>query len=66
MSSSSGNPAATASGWRSGRTGSGRPLSLASARSLPLWISGRLDATPSMMKSTLPDSRPCTTSALPL
>src|SRR5215813_4358908 len=42
MSSSAGMPASTASGLTSGKAGSGRLLSLASARNLPLWMSGRL------------------------
>src|SRR5262249_23298019 len=39
MSSSAGMPASTASGLTSGKAGSGRLLSLASARNLPLWMS---------------------------
>ena len=49
MSSRAGRSASTASGWTSGNAGNGRLLSLASARNLPLWISGRLVAAPSTM-----------------
>ena len=49
MSSSAGMPAAIESGCTSGSAGSGRLLSLAKARNFPDWISGRLEATPSMI-----------------
>ena len=64
--SSIGRPEASDKSFSSGSIGSARLLSLASGRNCPLLISGRLGAMPSTMKSTLPVSRPCTTSELPL
>ena len=66
ISPSEGRFATSDSGLSSGKAASGRLLSLASARNVPCRISGRLADTPSMEKSMLRLSSPCTTSELPL
>jgi hypothetical protein len=66
LSSISGNAAAFDRLGTSGNCGSGRFEYFASARNWRLSIIGRLEPTLSSANSTLPDSTPCTISALPL